>query len=157
MFLIAIIFLAALHAEQDCPKLDSYYVIGNYKACSSYAEPVTSTRCKYVKAICSLALSDYDTAMYQFSLLSTSDVKGLSLSSMVETQFMSGDNIKARSFAQEVSSLLSKKMPYSYPYFVSELLLAKSYISAFDAGAAKKRLILAETAGMEPFLAESIE
>ncbi len=157
-------FLFSLHAEQDCSKLDSYYLVGNYKACSNYSEINSSVRCSYVKALCSLAVSDYDTARYDFSLISAkvkkqnglSDLNGLSLSSMVEVQFMSGDYSKARSLAQEVNTLLSKKIPYSYPYFVSELLLAKSYLNSFDAVSAKKRLILAKTAGMEPMLCASV-
>jgi len=164
MFLLVLTFLFSLHAEQDCPKLDSYYIVGNYKACSTYSESNSSIRCSYIKALCLLAVSDYDSARYDLSLISAkvkkqsglSDLNGLSLSSMVEAQFMSGDYSKARSLAQEVNTLLSKKMPYSYPYFVSELLLAKAYLSSFDPASAKKRLILAKTAGMEPLLCASI-
>ena len=164
LFFLVSLFIS-LHAQQECPKLDSYFILGNYTACSKYDIPDMSTRCKYLKAVCSMAISDNDTARYAFSLIGAqvdktkgfSELNALSLSSMVEVQFMNGEYSKARLLAQEVNALLARKLPYSYPYFVSELLLAKSYINSFDTVSAQKRLILAKTAGMETMLSDSIE
>ena len=163
--LIILAVLANIFAQEDCPKLDSYYIIGNYKACVSYKQELMSPRCRYVKALCSMANSDYDTAKFEFSVIGAElkkaggmkELNGLSLLSMAEALFMSGEFAKARSLSSELNALLSKKMPYSYPYFVSEVLLSRSYLNSFDITSAQKRLALAKAAGMEDLLCASIE
>jgi len=85
------------------------------------------------------------------------EINGLALTSMVEAQFINGEYSRARNLSQEMNALLSRKMPYSYPYFVSELLMTRSYFNSFDTLSAKKRLALAKTAGMEALLSETFE
>lgn len=165
MPLLIFSFLTALFSQEDCTKLDSYYIVGNYKACAAYSQELMGPRCRYVKALCSLAMSDYDTAKFEFSVIGAelkkdkgmSELNGLALLSMSETLFMSGEYSKAKTLSSELNALLSKKAPYSYPYFVSELLLSRSYINSFDTTSALKRIALARTAGMEELLCPAIE
>ncbi|HOW16287.1 MAG TPA: hypothetical protein PK443_01100 [bacterium] len=163
--LITILIFSSLYSQDSCLKMEEYYILGNYKACVAHKQESLSQRCRYIKALCSMANEDNDTARYEFSLIGVelkngeamNEINGLALTSMVEAQFLKGEYSKARNLSQEMNALLSRKMPYSYPYFVSELLMTRSYFNSFDTLSAKKRLALAKTAGMEALLSETFE
>lgn len=84
------------------------------------------------------------------------DIVSLSLNSFSEIAFLKGDLTKAQELANQTNGLLSVKMPNSYPYIVSELLLVKSYFNAKDALSALRRIEMIKTLNTDGFIYESL-
>jgi len=165
LFLILSAFmLFSLHAESPCPDTERQYILGDYKKCAVSKENGASTQCSYIKALCSIGNNNLDEAKYPLSILSVeessthnfTETNGLALASLVEIAYLAGDYKKAQNLSGELNSLLSKKLPDSYPYMVSEVLLAKSYYNNSDSRSAKKRLVMLELTSMDPILYYSI-
>jgi hypothetical protein len=58
--------------------------------------------------------------------------------------------------SSEINSVLSKKIPNSYGYAVSEILLTKSYCDTRDSLSARKRINMLR-ASIDPLLYSSVE
>ena len=158
MFLLTLILSLYGHSYSSelCNDLDTYYLIGNYKACSNSEVDVKDSRCTYIQALCKMALNDHDVARYAFSTV-TGDYKDLALASIVELHFATGNPRKAKVLAKDLNSTLSKRTRNTYPYFVTELLLTKSHLNSFDVRSANDRLRSLRSAGLEELFYESLE
>lgn len=161
---IIMLFSFSVHADTKCPVTERQYILGNYKKCSTSKEGTGSTRCDYIRALCNMGNGNMDEAKYSFSMLSTvntkqekfSGINGLALASLVEMSYLNGEYKKARELSGELNSLLSKKLPDSYPYLISEVLLAKSYYDDKDSASAMKRINMLKNANVDPLLYCSI-
>jgi len=159
-----ILSLSYIHADSDCPETEKQYILGSYKKCAMSKEGGSSTQCSYIKALCNIGNGNFDDAKYPLSLLSVSnlpngelgDVNGLALASLVEIAYLAGDYKKARALSGELSSLISKKLPETYPYIVSEVLITKSYYDGKDSISAIKRISMLKLTSMEPLFYQSI-
>ena len=135
--------------KKDCKEIDKAFIIGDYNRCENLKDNGLSLRCRYVKSLCMIANSSYDDARYELSMISA-DVPGhslapgetnaLALVSLAEIAFLSGEYKKARTLSEAVNELLSKKLPGSYPYSVSQVLTVKSYFDARNLSLASKKL-----------------
>ncbi|MCX6113102.1 MAG: hypothetical protein NTY22_07490 [Proteobacteria bacterium] len=150
--------------EQKCAELDKAYILGDYKDCSSGIDENLSIRCKYLKAICEMADYSYDKSRYELSLISA-DVKaekfdefnGLALTSLAEIAFLQGDYKRAKTLSFAVNDVLIKKLPLSYSYFISELLLIKSYIDSRNLSEANKKIKIMKISKVDDMLFSSLD
>jgi hypothetical protein len=156
--------LALATAENDCPQIDKDYILGNYKGCASALEGNSSMRCRYLKAVCEMADSSYDKSRYDLSLISAdvkdgkfSDLNALALTSLAEIASLQGDYKRARTLSSAISDVLIKKLPASYPYSVSEVLLTKSYFDARDIREANKKLEAMKNSKVDSMLFSSLD
>ena len=166
LFSVLLLFHSLIFAEAqlDCPQLDKDYIMGNYTACSSGLEITQSMRCRYLKAICYMADSSYDKARYELSLISA-DVKsekfdefnGLALTSLTEVAFLQGDATRAKTLSLAVSDVLIKKLPFSYPYYINEVLLIKSSFDAKDIQDANKRIAILKNSKADTIFFSSLD
>lgn len=139
--------LLPVDEQRDCPQLDKDYILGNYASCSSNQEVTSSIRCKYIKAMCDIAEASYDRSRYELSLISADVVSGkfdefngLALTSLAEIAFLQGDYKRGKTLSTAVNEVLVKKIPMSYPYVISEVLLAKSYFDSKNITEANKKI-----------------
>ena len=166
LFFVLLLFNSLIFADTqlDCPQMDKDYIIGNYTTCSSSLEGTQSMRCRYLKAICYMADSSYDKARYELSLISA-DVKsekfdefnGLALTSLAEVAFLQGDYKRAKTLSLAVNDVLTKKIPLSYPYYINEVLLAKSSFDARDIPEANKRLAIMKNSKADTLFFSSLD
>jgi ATP/maltotriose-dependent transcriptional regulator MalT len=98
-----------------------------------------------------IANASYDKARYELSIISSEvpssslapgEINALALISLAELAFLSGEYKKARTLSEAVNDLLSKKLPGSYPYSVSQVLTVKSYFDSRNISLASKKLEL---------------
>ncbi|MBN1114284.1 MAG: hypothetical protein JXA66_02995 [Oligoflexia bacterium] len=166
MFLFVVLFLnvPVLTGEvlTACVQTEYAYIMGDYEACVKTAE-TQDIRCKYIKALCEIGSSDYDKARFLLSVITT-DVKekkmGLynaaALNSLTELAFLTGSYKKAARLAPEVNSLLSRELPDSYPYLVSELLFIKSRYDSRDLLSAFRRIQMLKGVNTDGLLFDSL-
>jgi hypothetical protein len=141
--------------NDDCVEIEQAFIIGDYKRCESINENLReasfSLRCRYLKSLCMIANESYDKARYELSIISSDipknslipgEINALSLISLAEIAFLSGEYKKARTLSTAVNDLLIKKLPGSYPYSVSQVLTVKSYFDARELSTASKKLAL---------------
>jgi len=143
-------FAISIYASSTCEDIQKLYITGDYKKCSKQDAVVKtlSPECRYITALCDIGNYEYDDARYELSVLSVPDKKAekissinaLALNSLTELAFLKGEYSKARMLSVEINSVLSKKLPGSYEYAISEILLTKSYFDAKDSFSARKRI-----------------
>jgi len=170
MMSINILFLlllsSGLYASESCEDIQKSYILGDYKKCVAIYNSATdlSPQCRYISALCNMANNDYENARYELSILSVPDKKtnklsninALALNSLAEVAYLKGDYNKARSLSTEINSVLSKKLPDSYEYAISEVLLTKSYLDVKDSLSANKRINLLKQKKIDPLIYYSI-
>ncbi|MFH1223417.1 MAG: hypothetical protein V1647_03630 [Pseudomonadota bacterium] len=153
-----------LYADSSCPLTETQYINGDYKKCAVSKEGAGSEQCGYIKALCNVGSNSLDDARYMFSMMSTADARtgtlsdfnALAIASLIDVAYIAGEYQKAYGLSGELNSLLSKMLPDSYPYVVSEVLLAKSYYGGKDTRSALKRLNMLTQTGIDPVLYCSI-
>ena len=90
-----------ISAAPKCKELQSHYIIGDYKACSDMKN-ITSPECKYIKILCHIATEGFEQARFLLSELTSNqylhqgEIAGLSINSLVEIAFATGEFDKAR-------------------------------------------------------------
>ncbi|MEI6080156.1 MAG: hypothetical protein WCQ53_05950 [bacterium] len=164
LFLLIFSNLSFANVSNDCDQVDKDYILGNYKACASSQEGSSSIRCRYLKAVCSMADSSYDSSRYELSLISA-DVKsgkfgefnGLALTSLAEIAFLQGDYKRAKTLSSAVKDLLVKRLPSSYPYSISEVLTTKSYFEAKELAQANKGMDVLKRSHMDNIMFSSLD
>ena len=159
-------FAFNLYASSTCEDIQRSYITGDYKKCAKQYHAATdlSQDCRYLAALCDIGNYDYDDARYELSLLSVPDkgsgkmssINALALNSLTELAYLKGEYLKARTLSAEINSMLSKKLPNSYEYAISEILLTKSYFDARDSFSARKRINMLKSS-TDPLLYSSIE
>ncbi|MEI6093236.1 MAG: hypothetical protein WCQ47_06090 [bacterium] len=166
LLLLFPLFLSSLFSidDRECPQIDKDYIIGNYAPCSSSVEGNDSIRCKYIKAMCNIAESSYDKARYDLSLISADvadgkfdEFNGLALTSLAEIAFLQGDYKRGKTLASAVNEVLIKKLPSSYPYAISEVLLAKSYFDSKNIPEANKKIESMKVSKIDTILFSSLD
>lgn len=152
-----IMFFSLIYAgDENCRDLEKNYLLGDYKKCALQTEYDGPIRCKYISALCALANGDYDRAKYGLSFIGPDvrsknfgDINALALTSLVEVSFMQKDLGKAVNLSYEVNKMLSKDLPGSFPYLVSELLMIKTHFQSSEVKAAVKELGILKTAHID--------
>jgi hypothetical protein len=152
-----------LYAQKDgglCIKAEAEYLIGDYALCAKLKLPDNADdRCKYIKALCCIGNSEYDTAkliLLGMSNGSLNEITALSINSLTEIVFLKGDYTKAMELANQGNRLFAGKAPNTYPYIVSELLLVKAYFNSRDSLSALHRIEMIKTLNTDGFIYESL-
>lgn len=159
-------FAFSTYAASTCEDIQKSYISGEYKKCSkqySQAKDLNE-ECRYISALCDIGNYEYDNARYELSMLSVPDkgsnkmsnINALALNSLTELAYLKGEYSKARTLSSEINSVLSKKLPNSYEYAISEILLTKSYFDAKDSFSARKRINMLKS-NTDPLLYTSVE
>jgi hypothetical protein len=130
--LFLILFSFFFNLNSDCLKLESYYIIGDYKNCIKESHERYNKRCVYVKGLCYLENKDYDEASYIFSKLITSKdlfIKEFSFNSIIETYFLKGNYSKINVFTDEILNKgIDEFSKNSYTKLLNKFLVAKMYL-----------------------------
>jgi len=155
----------SVYASSTCEDIQRSYISGDYKKCSKqYSNALNlGQECRYLAALCNIGNYEYDSARYELSKLSVpsknaelSSINALALNSLTELAYAKGEYSKARTLSAEINSVLSKRLPNSYEYAVSEILLIKSYFDAKDSFSARKRISMLKL-NTDPLLYSSVE
>ena len=151
--LLISLVLSITCAESVCPRIERYYIIGNYSACVSVRDRKATPECKYLEALCEIGSYNYESARFKLSSLSSNPD---ALNSLTEIAFLQGNYKKARELAADINTMMSQKLPDSYPCIVSKILLVKSFFDAKDITSAMKRIEMLKTAKVDPILYSSV-
>ena len=164
MILFLLLFAVSVYANtiDKCHDIEKKYILGEYNGCSKAKEHLLSTRCNYIKAICEIGDYQYDRARIRLGVITSKKVKklnkeiALSVTSLAEIAFLTGEYKKANALAEEANSLLSRKFFGEYPYLVSELLFVKACYDSNNVLAALRRIEMLKSLNSDGLMFKSL-